>query len=407
MAVSVLPARRTWRLRPDPTIDGAIRYSAAPSFDLVPGLDGLRGVSILLVVASHLGMGMVVPGGLGVTVFFFISGLLITRQLLAEQGAAGSIRLGLFYARRLLRLYPPLILMVAIGGALFAWLGGPVVWRQVLSALFYFYNYAPMVFGWYGTPLGNSPFDVLWSLAVEEHFYLVFPLLALVFGRNRNRFVLVMAGCVTAVLVWRWYLIGACAHGAEACLAVSSQQRIEAGTDTRLDSILYGALLATLLGSRWAHRTLRLLRSPAAFAAGVGLLLLSLAIRNPTFRDTARYSLQGVGLMLAIGSLLFAPRLDRIRMVLACPISRLVGRLSYSIYLWHWIVIASLLQERFGHMDMADPVQVAWLLRMALPITLAAILCAYVSYYGVERPVLRLRRRLGSHLVADRVAPAA
>jgi peptidoglycan/LPS O-acetylase OafA/YrhL len=400
--VSALPASRGWRLRPDRVSDGAIRYSAAPSFDLMPGLDGLRGVSILLVIASHLGMGMVVPGGLGVTVFFFISGLLITRQLLAEQAATGSIRLGLFYARRLLRLYPPLIVMVAVGGLLFAWLGGPVVWKQVLSALFYFYNYAPMVFGWFGTPLGNSPFDVLWSLAVEEHFYLLFPIILLMFGRDRNRFALIMVGCLVLVLAWRWHLLAACEQGANVCLGVSSQQRIEASTDTRLDSILYGALLATLLGSRWAHRTLRLIDSPIAFVAGAGCLLLSLAIRNPNFRDTLRYSLQGVGLLLAIGSLLFAPRLDSVRMILACPVSRLVGRLSYSIYLWHWVLISCLLQYRFGHMDMADPVQFTWLFHAAVPIVLAALVCAYCSYYGVERPVLTLRRRLGSHVVADR-----
>ena len=407
MAVSTLSAPRAWRLRPDRAVDGAIRYSAAPSFDLMPGLDGLRGVSILLVIASHLGMGRVVPGGLGVTVFFFISGLLITRQLLAEQAAAGSIRLGLFYARRLLRLYPPLIMMVAVGGVLFAWLGGPVVLKQVVAALFYFYNYAPMIFGWFGTPLSNSPFDVLWSLAVEEHFYLVFPLLLLLVGRDRNRFALIMVACLVLVLVWRWHLLEACEQGAKVCLGVSSQQRIEASTDTRLDSILYGALLATLLGSRWwARRTLRLVASPAAFVLGVGCLLLSLAIRNPVFRDTLRYSLQGIGLLLAVGSVLFAPRLDRIRMILACPVSCLVGRLSYSIYLWHWLIIAGLLQYRFGHMNMADPTQVGWLLHASLPIVLAALVCAYGSYYGVERPVMRLRRRLGSHLVVD-AAPMA
>jgi peptidoglycan/LPS O-acetylase OafA/YrhL len=115
-----------------------------------------------------------------------------------------------------------------------------------------------------------------------------------------------------------------------------------------------------------------------------------------------RYSLQGVGLLLAIGSLLFAPRLDSVRMILACPVSRLVGRLSYSIYLWHWVLISCLLQYRFGHMDMADPVQFTWLFHAAVPIVLAALVCAYCSYYGVERPVLTLRRRLGSHVVADR-----
>ena len=111
--------------------------SPAPSFAYIPALDGLRAVSIALVMLSHFGFGAFVPGIFGVTIFFFVSGFLITRQLLCEVGATGSLRLDMFYLRRVLRLYPALIAMVAVSAIVFPALGGRMATIDVVWALFY------------------------------------------------------------------------------------------------------------------------------------------------------------------------------------------------------------------------------------------------------------------------------
>src|SRR5579871_6236686 len=115
------------------------------SFALVPSLDGLRAISVLLVMSSHFLSPRVFPGGLGVLVFFVVSGFLIARLLLAELNSAGSISLGNFYLRRFFRLYP-VILVYAIVVITFSALNSrPLDWYEPLSALFYFANY---VYAW-------------------------------------------------------------------------------------------------------------------------------------------------------------------------------------------------------------------------------------------------------------------
>src|SRR2546428_13273829 len=97
-----------------------------PSFSYVPGLDGLRACAILLVLVAHVGLHAYVPGGFGVTLFFFISGMLITRLLLAEHAETGCIAVGRFYARRMLRLYPALLVAIALATLTF-WAAGGVM----------------------------------------------------------------------------------------------------------------------------------------------------------------------------------------------------------------------------------------------------------------------------------------
>ena len=389
----------TWLGSPD---DGRIGYSAKASYDLVPGLDGLRAVSILLVMVSHCGFGSIVPGGFGVTVFFFVSGLLITRQLLAEMAATRSLALGRFCMRRALRLYPPLIVMVVLGTSLFVLLGGPIKPGQPVAALLYFYNYGPLIFGWGADPVyQHGPYDILWSLAVEEHFYLLFPLMLLPFRATRKYVVAALIGAIVAITIWRYGLSLYCDGSNTGVCVGGLPERLESGTDTRVDSILYGALLAALLDGAMAARVLRWLKSPVAFFLGVVLILASLAYRSPDFRETMRYTVQGVALSLVVGSLLFSEPLSPLRRLLSCPPARLMGRLSYSFYLWHWVIIVFCLQIRFGHVAPYDPAQMVWLHWAMVPVAITSFLVACVSYYGLERPMLRLRRRWGSHSVAD------
>lgn len=384
--------------------------SPGPTFAYIPALDGLRAVSIALVMLSHFGFGAFVPGIFGVTVFFFVSGFLITRQLLAEVGATGSLRLDMFYLRRVLRLYPALIVMVAASAILFPALGGRMAESDVLWALFYGTNYHAMAGGnQSGIPFVPHPFAILWSLAVEEHYYLAFPLIVWLLGRNPERLAFAIAALILAVTAWRFHVVGYCVgHPEIGFCAVPF--RIEHGTDTRVNSILYGALLATLLGSRRSARVLASLRSPSVFAAGTLALLASFLIRDGWFRDTLRFSVQGMGLFICVGGTLYAALLAPIRSMLGRPVAILLGRWSYSLYLWHWpvfslcgVVLPIAVWVPFLH----GAGSLRWTAVLFPTLTALSLGLAVASYYGIERPMVALRRRFGSHAVADGGSGAA
>jgi peptidoglycan/LPS O-acetylase OafA/YrhL len=364
----------------------------------MPALDGMRAICIVMVMASHFGLGSVVPGGFGVTIFFFISGLLITRQLLAEKRSTRRVDLFRFMMRRQLRLYPALLAMILLGGGLFLALGGQLPLPRLLAALFYYYNYFDMTQG--GIPGRDSPFNVLWSLAVEEHFYLLFPLLVAWFGGREGRFARMLAAAILLVTLWRCAVAYSCTSGGSLCWG-DPQSRTEAGTDTRLDCILYGAWLATMLGAEQSGRLSRLIQRRAAFLLGLALIVLSLALRNELFRQSLRYTIQGLALLPVVGGVLFAPFLSRARALLSGSFMRLLGRLSYSLYLWHWALAACLLQITFGAVEPVSPQGKALLLHAAPLLLPLAFGAACLSYYGVERPLLRLRRRFGAHAPAD------
>jgi peptidoglycan/LPS O-acetylase OafA/YrhL len=167
-----------------------------PESGAIPSLDGLRAISILIVLVSHAGYGSAVPGGLGVTIFFFLSGYLITTLLLDETERSGRINIGKFYLRRVFRLFPPLLVTLFIAYSLVALglLDGGISWSGVLAQLFYFANYYGLFFDPGNTTAAGT--GILWSLAVEEHFYMIYPtvlagLLAL--GLSRLRIVVVLA----------------------------------------------------------------------------------------------------------------------------------------------------------------------------------------------------------------------
>ena len=189
-------------------------YRAGSAIDLstgyVPALDGLRAVSIGLVVICHCGLDRVVPAGFGVTLFFFISGLLISRLLLAELQRTGHIELLHFYFMRFLRLMPALYLSVAVAALAFAAIGFAMTPLHYSAALFYWANYFGVyfsdVYGGFATAPHSdvqNPFAVLWSLAVEEHFYFMFPALLLLFAKRLRVLLGVLALLCLAALAWR------------------------------------------------------------------------------------------------------------------------------------------------------------------------------------------------------------
>ncbi len=351
----------------------------------IPALDGLRAVAILLVVAAHAGLDHLLPGAFGVTLFFFISGYLITRQLLGGLARNGCIGFAGFYLRRVLRLLPAGVAYVALSGALYVALGGDVSALGWFCAVFYGANIFDLWVGYRSTLAGvRHPFNILWSLAIEEHFYAAWPLVLAAVWRLRFLAVGLAALCV-AVLCWRAWLFTHCIwHASAACGRVQANpawryNRLYQGTDTRVDSIAWGAVLAII-----EQRRPGLVRAAARLRL-LGLLALasSFLLTGDFTRQVLRTSLQGVALLLLFPALLSPPGL--IRDVLSRPGMLLVGRLSYSLYLWHWgaFMVADYV---------AGPQRTLWL---ATGLPLSALMAA-ASYRFVEQPMLALRRRAGS-----------
>ncbi|AYO84882.1 acyltransferase family protein [Methylobacterium brachiatum] len=354
---------------------GSQRTGDVPSaMPYLPQLDGVRALAILIVFAAHCGYSHVVPGGFGVTVFFFLSGYLITTLLRIERGRTGTVSLAAFYLRRSLRILPPLYLTLAATGALYA--AGLLDWMRVepvavLGQVLFLTNYP----GLFGT---EAVLPVpLWSLAIEEHFYLVFPLAYFLWlGRLQpRRAALACLGICAAVLaircvnVWR----------------LPDYSLNYSWTHTRIDAILFGCCLGL-----WnnpvipADRAWRPTLWPVA--ASLAVILLTLAVRDPAFRETLRYTLQSAALFVPFAYLLHGEGWA-VRWLSARPMRQL-GLWSYSFYLAHMAVVALVLH-------LAPGLHGLTLMLAAFPLTL---LWCWGMYGLVERPCARLRRRL----LADR-----
>lgn len=357
--------------------------SAAPRLagGVIPSLDGVRAVAILLVVVAHAGLEHVVPGGLGVTVFFALSGYLITTLLRLEQARSGTLDLRAFYLRRALRLGPPLLLVVAASALLAAITGSDGYTREgLLAVLFYYGNYHMILDDFHGVPAGIG---VVWSLAVEEHFYLLYPPLALVLMRKRTPALAAAtlgAACV-AVLAWRSWLAR---HGA-------SGEYIAMATDTRIDAILAGCMLAFVANPHLAPPRLDVRRDVLLGGGCIALLLLSLLWRDPLYRFTLRYSVQSVAVC---GLLWLAVAYGARVPLLNTRIAIYLGSVSYSVYLTHQVIDYALLRQWPA---------LPWYAVLVLSLSLSLAVAEPMRRF-VEQPCAQLRRRLASS--EPRTAPS-
>jgi len=348
----------------------------------IPGIDGMRAISVLLVVVSHYGFAAFVPGALGVTTFFFISGFLITILMLREASASGSITIGHFYIRRFLRLEPELLAYLGASSVFGILYGGFPRIGDFTYALFHVTNY------WYvASTVGIANVDMrwpqLWSLAVEEHYYLTYPFLFVAFYKRPGRLLAILLGICVGALAWRAVLTG---FGAPESYTYTA-------TDARLDSIAYGCLTALAL---WPSDTRSASISTAvrfALPAGGALLLATLMLRSPVFRETLRYSVQGVALSLIFIGLMSADG-AWLRKYLEYPALRHIGRLSYAAYLWHLepLHVAEYLlgPDLFATSPYARPA----LIVVGGGATFAI---AEMSHRWVYKLALDLRKRFGSH----------
>ncbi|HET9958311.1 MAG TPA: acyltransferase, partial [Polyangiaceae bacterium] len=176
----------------------------------IPSLDGIRAFSFLIVFLSHAGLSGIVPGHFGLTLFFFLSGYLITTLMRVEFDTTSNVSFKQFYLRRVLRILPPfyLVLIAATLLSLSGFLGGEVTWRGFGFQAAHLTNYYIIGHGWW-TGLAPGTW-VYWSLAVEEHFYFVFPLLYLWLRRKglsgRGQALTLLSICAL-LLIWRIVLV--------------------------------------------------------------------------------------------------------------------------------------------------------------------------------------------------------
>ncbi|WP_162252801.1 acyltransferase family protein [Knoellia sp. Soil729] len=358
-----------------------------------PALDGLRAVAVVAVMLYHGGVGWAAGGFLGVDVFFVLSGFLITSLLAQEWRRHGRINLRAFWLRRARRLLPAmLVVLLAVAGYSFATDQQSAQLRgDSLATLGYVSNWWFMVSGqsYFAQFVEPSPLRHTWSLAIEEQYYIVFPLLLVVLlGRMRLRLTGVRALLIAGTLA-------SAALMAFLYQPFTDPSRVYYGSDTRMQALLLGGVLALspslVAAARPVYTRLhgRLVPLPGATVVGwlafVGLLLMFTAAR-----ELAPWMYRGGFLLAAllsaalIASVSQVPRSSLARLLSLRPVVA-TGVMSYGLYLWHWPVYVIVGHGRTG---LDGPLLLA--VRMGI-----TALLAYASFRLVEEPLRkqRLQRR--------------
>ena len=360
----------------------------------IPALDGVRALAVIAVMAYHGGVVFARGGFLGVDVFFVLSGYLITTLLLAEWGHDHRINLSAFWARRARRLLPALVLLL-LAVACYARLSAPAdtlgsLRRDALATLAYVANWRYILAGrsYFARSAAPSLLQHTWSLAIEEQFYLVWPLIVLLVLRGgTGRRVRLLLGLTTVAAVASAMETGLLYRPA------ADPSRVYFGTDTHAQSVLVGAVLAIGLYC-WGARLAAVRRQAWSVVAALALVLVVWAAVAVTAGSPRLYRGGFLAIDLATAALVLALVLGRDTMVsrlLGVAPMRSVGAVSYGLYLWHWPVFLVIDRARTG---LHGPALLA-----ARVAATAAI--ATVSYHAVEGPIRNRRLpRLGARILA-------
>jgi len=362
-----------------------------------PGLDGVRAIALLLVLGQHAPTRPLIDGFVGVTVFFCLSGYLIT-TLLVRELQTGTIDVRAFYRRRAARLWPALVTVVAVTTVVL--LIHPQAFPsrthlsvgQILAPAGAGVAYATNLFDWTGHSFATQDYlNYTWSLSIEEQFYLLLPFALLwSYRRNPRLFAALTVSFIGITLAINLYL------------GLSREVKYDPheyfGSDTNALPILVGSLLAIVVHNGWLSRTVRHL---APFALPAVALLPALAYRNDTYRcSLVTVAGTGLTLVLLIG-VVTRPR-SAVGSLLESRPMRWLGERSYSIYLWNDLARIAILYG-FGRTVVGD---IAWVAMF--------VVLAEVSFRFVERPLRAKfarksdgsRTRVAGHRTANASAEA-
>ena len=342
-----------------------------------PALDGLRTIAVGIVLCAHGGVTYFRSGGVGVDIFFVLSGFLITTILITEQGRTGSINFRNFYARRFLRLAPALVLACVLAAICTVRLEGRFPGSEIAFSLSYTANWVQAFYGYHLGSLNHT-----WSLAVEEQFYVIWPVIMLVLCKLVSRpsaRVAVLLASAAAIALYRAAMVG-----------TYTDERINFGLDTRMDALMLGAALACLVrglpGGRLpdvAGKWLGRIVAPLMF--GALLAVPRIVTWYSPWMGWIGYVLVGGAAALVVLDLVAGGHSWLARVLAAAPL-RFVGRISYGVYLYHLPVYFAVEKLMPG-----EPLIVRLSLKLVMTFALAI-----PSFFLIEQRFLRLKGRFES-----------
>jgi peptidoglycan/LPS O-acetylase OafA/YrhL len=373
-------------LEPGAHLPEGITAPRVAAFKYQPAMDGLRAIAVLYVMGFHssgpIGNFIARGGGwVGVDVFFVISGFLITSILLHEKAKNGFINFKSFYLRRMLRLMPAYYAFLACTAIV-----NPThcthIGAAVGIAIVYLSNY-DLVLGW--NHVSGSGTDITWSLALEEQFYLLWPS---VLNQLSKHLLKITIGSIIACELWKVWLL---THG-------TSWAYLEAAFDTKIDTLMFGALGAIVFfqpqSRAWLERflsnkfiSLALFILLLVFVRAIGHPSGSMSLVNQIIYWDIRLPLFAALTSVLILSLCVKPQ-SPVASLLSRGMFTWIGKLSYSIYLWHGLSFLALMTI------LKFPLE-KWQIEIVGYVT--AIGFAAVSYYLIEKPFLSIKSRLSDN----------
>ena len=364
----------------------------------VPGIDGLRGIAVAAVVIYHF-FGGVLPGGfMGVDMFFILSGFLITSLLVREYAVTGAVSLKNFWLRRVRRILPAAATVLLVCSAIVGMMGGDIAVQlpaQFFSSLFFVNNWVQIAgSSSYFADSGVEVFAHYWSLAVEEQFYLLWPLVFIglaALGRRWGRGRLPLLVFAVLIGVASATLMGVLFD------PQVDPTRVYYGSDTHAFGLLTGVVLALVWGSRspdaaadsWPvaawRRSHRFTVATVSTVALVALLAMFVVVTD-TAATTYPWALAGAGLLTAVALIGVVAEVGPVSWLAKTVPLRWLGQRSFSLYLWHWPAII-IVEELFRRSPLESVSTNAWvpgLIALVISVPLSA-----VSYRFVENPFRR------------------
>jgi peptidoglycan/LPS O-acetylase OafA/YrhL len=347
-----------------------------------PELDGLRGISILIVYIHHLYSPLMPAGFLGVDIFFVLSGFLITSLLVEEWNRKGSISLKDFYIRRALRLMPAVFLLILITGALALVVldksTASETYQGIWLTLSYVSNWL-YAFGYFSV---ENPLGITWSLAIEEQFYITWPLLlslTLRFKLRRRWILCILALIIAIIPLHRKMLLE---QGANIL-------RLYYASDTHADGLLIGCLVGLLVSWDLLPHNKRC-GIWMKFLAALGIIFFGYSVSLPSWMNSLLYvcvgfTLVSLSVALSLIVMILSPPKFALLVLKFTPLVW-IGRISYGLYLWHWPVRWFIYQRK------ALPASTEQLVTAVV----LSLLLPTLSYHFVEKPFLRWKKRFSS-----------